>query len=329
MGFDVGLTHRTTPHLVADLIELIVLTRFDNIEQLAKANLSDFISKENLHPEELDDPDPDIGDAEKNDLTDVWVEDVWKQLRYRDLTFANNYPFDVDGNVIKLNPIQTSGMRVYSLLLACSRLRSFPGKYRVLWAKYFTILCSHAMRAMVKDEMIVRIFDANSDDRRNYYGTNLKKALLKLGSELHLHHIHKDECERQESSGDYGIDLVAHYPMGDPASGTLVILGQCGAREKEWPSKRFEGHPLSLKATYSFVVDPYHSLFIPMCFREATGAWSSNSSVSGCLLFDRNRIINLVTKRPNFEKLLETDWFIDFENTFQENLHEEAAHQNP
>ncbi len=320
MGFDVGLTHRKTPHLVSDLVELVLLTRFDNVDQLAKASLADFIGRENLHPEELDAKDPDLGDAEKNDLASVWVEDVWKHLKYRDNAFGSNYPFDVDGNVIKLHPKQTNGMRIYSLLLACSRLRSFPEKYRVLWAKYFTMLCAHAMRAIVRDDMIVRIFDANSDDRVNYYGTNLKSALVKLGEDLHLHHIHKHECELQESSGDYGIDLVAHYPMGDTAAGTLVILGQCGAREKEWPSKRFEGHPLSLRAAYSFIVDPYHSLFMPMCFRESTGVWSNNSKVSGCLMFDRSRIINLVLKRPDFNEILISDWFVNFEKSFQESL---------
>lgn len=318
MAFEVGLTHRRVPHLVADLIELVVLTRFSGIENLAKASLADFLGKEAIHPEELDVLDSGAGDAEKNDSVALWVEDVWKQLKYRDSTFKDNYPFDVDGNIIKLNDNQTDGMRIYKLLLVCSRLRSFQESYRVLWAKYFTKLSSLALGSLFKEEMVVRIFDANSDDRRSYYGTDLRDALIKLGGDLSLHRVDEDECRRQSSSGDYGIDLVAHYPIGDRAAGNFVFLGQCGAQEKEWPSKRFEGNPIALSLAYTFMNQPVHSLFIPLCYRDSTGRWDNGSKVVGCLLFDRNRIINLVSKRPDLNSVVNSDWFNDFEDKFDE-----------
>lgn len=320
MAFEVGLTHRRTPHLVADLLELVLLTKFSGVEYLAKASISDFLSREAIHPEELDDIDAGAGDAERNDAVTLWVEDIWKQLKYRDSTFKDNYPFDVDGNLITLNPVQNDGMRVYKLLLVCSRLRSFAQTYRVLWAKYFTNLSSFALKSIVKDEMIVRIFDANSDDRREYYGVDLRDALVKLGGDLNLHKIDQEECRSQSSSGDYGIDLVAHYPIGDKAAGTFVLLGQCGAQEKEWPSKRFEGHPIALSLAYTFMIQPLHSLFIPLCYRDSTGKWENGSKVVGCLLFDRNRILNLLTKRPDLNDVVNSPWFLDFEEKLEESL---------
>lgn len=320
MAFEVGLTHRRVPHLVADLIELILLTKYSGIESIAKASLADFLGKEEIHPEELDDKAKSEGDAEENDVKALWVEDIWKQLRYRDVAFGDNYPFDVDGNIIQLNANQSSGMRIYKLLLTCSRLRSFAGKYRVLWAKYFTQLSSYALRATLKDEMTVRIFDANSDDRRDHYGTDLREALLKLGDDLNLHFINEAECRRQSSSGDFGIDLVAHYPIGDKAAGNFVIIGQCGAQEKEWPTKRFEGHPMTLQLMYGFMAPPAHTLFIPMCYRDSNGLWDNGSKVAGCILFDRSRILNLVLKMPDVNVVVESEWFLDYEKTFDEAL---------
>ncbi len=168
--------------------------------------------------------------------------------------------------------------------------------------------------------MIVKIFDANSDDRRNYYGTDLRNALIKLGGDLNLHRVDEDVCRSQSSSGDYGIDLVAHYPIGDRAAGNFVFLGQCGAQEKEWPSKRFEGNPIALKLAYTFMNDPVHSLFIPLCYRDSTGKWDNGSKVVGCLLFDRNRIVNLVVKRADLNSVVNSAWFNDFETTFNQAL---------
>lgn len=324
MAFKVGPTHRTSPHLLADLMELVLLTKFNQTDYWAKASLADAISREEIHPEEQDqirkessvDEQEAEGMAAINDKQSVWVEDVWKQLEYRKATFGDSYPFEIDGNTIELSEHFAPPARIYSLLVACSRLRSFEGSIRVEWAKYFATVCADALRALVRDEMEVRIFDANSIDRHGYYGTDLREALIKLGLDLHPHKVDEDECRRQSSSGDFGIDLVAHYPIRDNAAGTMVILGQCGAQETEWPSKKLEGHPVTLTTIYSLVAQPMHSLFIPLCFRDSTGRWGNNSKVAGCLLFDRSRILQLLIKANKVDGILAAPWFEKFEADF-------------
>ncbi|MDR2325100.1 MAG: hypothetical protein LBE51_06800 [Acidovorax sp.] len=318
MSFNVGPVHRRVPHLMADLIELLLVVGYDGCTHLSKQSAEALISASQIHAEEADDAEreeeEDVADAEKNDRISVAMEDAWKILIYRDNFFGDAYPFDVDGQTIRPSSEITEGGRIYRFLLACSRLRSFVGTRRAAWAKGFSYLSAFALRQGLPNKANVRVFDANSDDRKKFYSTDLREALKILGKDLHALSINEVECDKQSSSGDATIDIVAAYPFEDGASGTIAALGQCAAREKEWPSKRFEGHPDTLRAFYQLTHDPLHFTFIPLSYRLSTGEWVQGSKVTGTVVLDRGRILNLVLISDDCTEILESEWFRGFED---------------
>jgi hypothetical protein len=183
MIFKVGELLPNTPHLFADLAELLALINFTGRFDLHKNDLLTITAHSSISLTEVEDEEKAIKlescDAEITDRQERQLEDVWRQLEYRQMSMNELYPFVVQGDTISLKTKLTSIQRVYSFLLACSRLRSFPeaGGVRQQWAKNFAKVSKFAMMALVPNHASVRIFDANSDDRRNYYSTDLRKAL--------------------------------------------------------------------------------------------------------------------------------------------------------
>src|SRR5690606_2938131 len=120
---------------------------------------------------------------------------------------------------------------------------------------------------MVPAHATVRIFDANSDDRRDYYTTDLRKALKILGRDLRVIKVNDDQCDKAGSAGDGGLDLVAVVDFDDGASNAFALLGQCGAQETGWPKKTLEAHPMRLRNYYQMQLDHPAVMFTPVCFR--------------------------------------------------------------
>jgi hypothetical protein len=313
--FTIGPAHRTEPHLLADLAELILALEYDRRTRISKADLQAYVDVAETPAEELDETEAEDGDPVVSSARIArQIDDAWRTLSYRDKAFGRAYPFDVSRDQLTINAELTSYQRVYRLLLMCSRLRSFAKTKRGKAASAFTELAARAMKGLVAPDAEVRIFDANSVDRRKYYGTNLREALKKLGNDLHEGTRMHEECEKQSTSGDLGIDLVAVYPFKDGAATTHAILGQCAARETEWPDKRLEAGPASTKVFTHLLVDAATALFIPVSFRDSSGAWVTSKRVTECILIDRARIISLLQSvEGDGSNLVRKKWFTSCE----------------
>jgi hypothetical protein len=164
----------------------------------------------------------------------------------------------------------------------------------------------------------VRIFDANSIDRREYYSTDLREALKILGRDLRVLSINDGECEKAGPAGDAGLDLVAVVDFDDGASTAYAVLAQCGAQEKGWPRKTLEAHSMRYRNYFQMQYDYPGVMFTPVCFRGSDGVWSDNQGANGVLLADRGRILKLIALGDRWAEIVEADWFIAFENEFTE-----------
>jgi hypothetical protein len=304
MSFEIGVIHKTQPHLLADLAELVLLTRYDDAEELSQARLEQLgkelpLSAEELPDNSIDGEEEEIHAIDQQESSDRAVEDCWAQLEYRRTVYEEYYPFDVDGvRLVWKKGKRTSKQCLYSFLLVCSRLRSFGiAGFPQNAAKAFTHISRIALEALVGPDAEVRIFDANSEDRRTYYSHNLRIAIKKLAQDLGAHNISESEIDSLSTSGDYGLDLVAIHGFKDGATGSFSIFGQCGAQETEWPSKTLEAHPLKFSGLFNCLHQPANLMFIPVSYRTASGAWVATHKTSGCLLIDRLRILQLLNTR--------------------------------
>ncbi|MDX7159825.1 hypothetical protein SJ325_16240 [Klebsiella pasteurii] len=169
------------------------------------------------------------------------------------------------------------------------------------------------MLSLLPKHGIVRIFDANSDDRQEYYGTNLRKALRVLGEDLGVCSSNTKEIAKAPTSGDAGFDLIATVQFPDGQTSNYGILGQCGAQETGWPSKTLEANVLNLSTYFQISFQHPSTMFTPVFYREANGEWVNTRATAGVLLLDRLRIMYLLEKSNQWDAISTSDWFREFE----------------
>ena len=321
IDFDIGDTHPSSPHLFADLAELLLLTGLNGRTSLHANDLESLISHGNISVDEIDEEEDadkaEKSSAESHSRRDRQIEDVFSQLGYRSSAFNAFYPFAVRRETLLFETPLSDEQRLYRFMLACSRLRSFGrGGLPQRWAKGFAKVSQAALRGLLPEYATTRIFDANSDDRQSHYGSDLRCALKKLGAELGVLSINEDECQKVVSSGDAGLDLIASVNLDDGAATAFAVLGQCGAQEKDWPKKTLEAHPMNLRHFFQMQWNYPSAMFTPVCYRDADGAWVDNKSANGVFLADRSRILTLIAKQNDVAKIVSAPWFGEFEAEF-------------
>lgn len=321
MNFEIGELHPNSPHLFADLAELLLLVGYNGRKRLHANDLESLLTTGVINPDEIDEEDTaeqaDRSSAERNSRRDRQIEDVMAQLAYRSGALPECYPFSVSGDALEICDTLTDKHRVYCLLLACSRLRSFGRKgIPQRWAKHFAELGRVALQGLVPPYATALIFDANSSDRATYYGTDLRQALRKMGRDLGVLQINEEECDKAGHQGDAGFDLIATLNFDDGAATNYALLGQCGAQELGWPQKTLEAHALNCRSFFQIQFEYPSVMFTPVSYRTATGEWVNNKCANGILLVDRKRALYLIEAQQKFDTIVKMPWFADFEAEF-------------
>lgn len=318
MAFKIGDFLPNTPHLFADLAELLTLLNLTGQFDLHKNQLAAIKNQEITSADELDFEDIEnavINDAEKSDRFEKQLEDVWSQLEYREGSLGSAYPFVIDGDSISLLSNLNEEQRIYCFLLCCSRLRSFFNYKGLvqLWAKFFTFLCKQAFYELAPKFANIKIFDANSPDRKKYYGTDLRDALPILGRDLGVISVNDNNCKSSDPAGDGGFDLIAVLNFEDGQTSNFGILGQCGAQEKDWPTKNLEAHSLNLRHYFHTNFDHPSVMCTPVFYRDTDGSWVDERPTNGVVLLDRKRLLHMIIKGNHVSNIVNSTWFLQYE----------------
>lgn len=322
--FEIGELHPNTPHLFADLVELLLFINYNGRSKLHSNDIEYLLINKTLSPDEVDDEEEAEmhagSSAAKLARRDTQIEDIMTQLGYRAKAFGDWYPFTVSKDAIQISTPLTNRHRIYRLFGACSRLRSFgrAGGIPQRWAKSFTRISKMAFQGLAPASAISRIFDANSDDRVSYYGTDLRLALPILGKDLAVMGINAKECSAVDPAGDGGFDLVANLNFDDGASVNFSVLGQCGAQETEWPQKTLEAHSYKLRHFFQSQFDYPSVMMTPLCYRNSDGSWVDSGATNAIVLVDRGRMLHLLDLHPLVDQITTEQWFDDFEVQFAE-----------
>jgi hypothetical protein len=328
MAFNIGDLMPNTPHLFADIAELMVLMNLTGNYDLHRDQLVSISRQGTLSVADIDfdafdearESGEELQSREKSQL-----EDVWTQLEFREKFFGYFYPFEVQGNSIKIKGNVSRlcdslppEQRLYCFLLSCSRLRSFENYTSAnLWPKFFTLLCKSALQTLSSDCFNTKIFDADSSDRYSYYGTNLRDALPVLGRDLGVIQVYHRNINKLHHRGDAGFDLVSVMNFGDGTTTNFAILGQCGAQEKNWPDKTLEAHSFNLQHLFhtNFIFPSV--MFTPVCYRDSDGTWVDEKPTNQVVLLDRKRILHLLHHGNHVENIVNSTWFTNYEINFE------------
>ncbi|MGO8096004.1 hypothetical protein [Rhizobium leguminosarum] len=302
---EIGRVAHTRPHLLADTLEIAIA--FGDYHTISMTDAVGIINgsprvEAELLPLDVDDLDDnnysdDLDGSEINAKEQARVEEAIRQIEYRIGVFGDAYPFALDAEVVSLKTDLTEKNKVYLLLLACSRSRSFKhrGAAQKL-ADCFEEVSAACLQRMISPYGRTFMFGPNSQDRKTTFAGGLSAALPTLTATMGMR-LKKDWEKNFGNSGDAKIDLVGVYNFNDTAAGFKVSIAQCAAMEDEndWERKRQEAQLAHRSGSFDFLVEPDAVLFIPACYRQPDGSWINSDKVSNVITVDRVRIINILS----------------------------------
>jgi hypothetical protein len=204
-----GVINDTSPHIIADLFEIMAL--FER-RPVSRSDVETYLINEagKAVADELDD-DAGAGasSAEKNEKYQKLSEDVFVHLSYRKAVVGDWYPFVVNHDVLEPKPdLTTERIGIYASLLVYSRLKMVSKSRQVTWAGNFEQLSVEAVRGMFPDWEVIHFGKGGAD--RATYGQKLKLALPKLAKHMKDLPVQAYIDEISENDvADSGIDIVA------------------------------------------------------------------------------------------------------------------------
>ncbi len=305
MNLSIGRIQKTKPYLFADAIE--VACAFGGESPVSKTDAFSLIQNAVAPGEEsldVDEPDldddnvaDDAGGVEINKRIQSYIDECFRQIEYRTREFGDSYPFAIEGESVSLKTALAPSQKLYLLLLASSRIRTFS-KYSGMkqrLADAFEMISKSCLKNIVPSTAEVIGFGPNSADRNSKFGTNLVEALPKLAEFMGMN-LKNDWQSHVKPQGDLGIDLVGVQKLDDNQGGWSVFLGQCAAHEEaeSWHKKRAEAKIEFYSYAFSYSVQSQAVLFIPVCFRQPNGRWAEERYTDAVILMDRVRILRQI-----------------------------------
>ena len=289
---DYGLINDRSPHLVADLCEIMCyfeereVSRSDIEAILADRGGAGLLSDLDLS---------NLDSAETNERTQELSEEVFRHLGYRRRAFGTYYPFAIEGEILVPPEQVNQRQKSYAALLAFSRLKMFPPADRVSFAADFEVFCSEASLGFTGTWKVIH-FGTGGRDRADF-GNKLKDALRKLAEVLkETPNVNEINSLSEQDVGDAGLDIVIYKEWVDDARAVPAYFGQCAAQQTNWPTKKYESNPSSFENYLNFFHKPGTIMFIPLCFRSVDGTWV-NSDGHQTILVDRKRLLDLIEAR--------------------------------
>jgi hypothetical protein len=159
------------------------------------------------------------------------------------------------------------------------------------------LVCRHALQAHLGSRFQVHGFGtAVGADAKRYDGT-LWENVKKLASDLRIEVVAKEEELKKNYSGDNGLDIVAWAPMGDRATGLVVLFAQCASGSR-WKAKQGEPSEDRWRRVLQFTAPLVNVTIIPYCYRRPDGSWYIDYQLSHGVLIDRLRLIEALQHSP-------------------------------
>jgi len=292
------------PYLLADYIELRCLVNADRT--ISKADVWDIIQERRDLGEDTDEFNGNNSDLQdemaslpalRKDKMALNVDDWFKHLQYRRGAFKEFYPFFLseNGNALSCYKRMTLKHKLYVFLLLSSNLGYINKWHRNALTSSFEMASSAALQSYLPKEAKVYVFGKNSSNTGRYSG-KLWYKIQKLAQDLKESVICRENEFDPVDTGDNGLDVVGWVPLGDSARGFLTVFGQC-ACTLEWVSKQHSSSEPSWADVITLKAQLNNLIFIPYCFRDATGAWHRERDIKKSILIDRLRMVYLLRKK--------------------------------
>jgi hypothetical protein len=272
-------------HKKCDYIELLALLSSD---ELYKDDfLSRFYRESSDRCEDSENEQASIDDGHQQELVNLF-----EILQYRSQLYAEDYPFDVNSEMIKLKENISTKQKLYIILLSCANLTTFEKSLQYHLADEFEHITYCAIRQYLPSSFQVKKLGSNSD-----YTGNTRKKLNDLGRDINL--PTEDEQINAISiraNKEKGVDLVAWHSFIDNLPNTIILLIQC-ACGRDTLHKMYEPAAYMTYFNFSkFQKQPIISLATPksVVIKSNFIKQMSEVAMGDILFFDRLRLMELI-----------------------------------
>lgn len=258
---------------VADWIELSLSTGGDRFSKAGIGSLIESVTGE--------------------EPTEVFLSSLWRELSYRQQLYINPC-FDVQDRTVEPRPdIQPPPEYIACLILS---LYGVQGTTQVP-AKLFERLTSRAVKQYLCGNAVVFGWPSDTDNNAGEIDeSRIKHKIKKVAEDLN-----EKFCEAPPNRfNDRGVDVVGWIPFKGKRPGQIIVLLQCFAG-RDWKHKI----PVPLEAWCQYIHwgnNPVRGFAVPTIIPERD--WHEGSTDKG-ILFDRPRILNLVSNADEDEELRE------------------------
>lgn len=277
-------------HYFCDYIELIVLC--DGEDGVSVSDIYDRF----LEDERIQEIGSDNG-AEANEKWISKIEDWFSEIEARIFAYGDHYPFELLDRRLKLKSVQTDENLVYLGLLLCSSL-SYLDKTDI-FTSAFEYLSFCATKNYLPKIAEVHIFGVSSKNNLRYTGS-LEKKIRKFAVDINESVSSKPNVFRDRDNGDGGLDIVAWVPFESDINldKKQLFVGQ-SASGLNWKDKQASVD--RLKNYINLATAPLNVLYVPFDFRDSERQFSENYLITSDLIFDRYRLIKLLTPDVVFD----------------------------
>lgn len=280
----------------ADYLELLCLASKDH--ELSASDAQDrFLSPETddlIDPEGNDDSETSLDGLSLDGKQAKWekrLSDYYNICKHRAAFYKDRYPFEVSSDFIKCRDGFSREQQVYLFLLFCSNLPVLSRSDRTFFTSSFERIAKAALEKVIPSSSICKAFGKGSEAIPAYAGQIFDK-ITKLAEDLGCSVKAKKSDYASTDTGDTGLDLVAFQKFGDAANRFPLIFCQCTC-EADWFHKQCESSFNSWKSKIDIWQTFLNFVFIPHCYRNASGDWHAESEIyQDVVLFDRFRILN-------------------------------------
>lgn len=224
---------------------------------------------------------------------ETFLSGLWRELSYRQQLYVNPC-FQVQERTVEPQP-DTQPPPEY---VACLILSLFGVQGTTqLPAKLFERIASKAVKEYLCGNAVVFGWPFDPADNAGAEDEpQIKRKIKKVAEDLS-----EKFCESPPARfNDRGVDVVGWIPFEERRPGQVVVLLQCFAG-RDWKNKL----PVPLEAWCQYIHwgnNPVRAFAVPTIIPERD--WHEGSTDKG-ILFDRPRIVNLVSKAEEDRELTE------------------------
>lgn len=265
----------------------------DSTESIIEAETNE-LEDDEYEIDEIEAGLPGLRISESRDKEERELDDLFRHLSYRESAFREFYPFMIghDGQTCYRHASLSEKHKFYIFLLLASNLNYFPRRHHIL-TRTFEIVSWAALREFLPNSAEVHLFRPIGEMRRKHthYKGNLWNRMKILADDLRERLIVEERHVSSRDTGDGGVDLVGWVPAGDNLTGGLFcVFAQCACTD-EWVTKQNSSKVDAWRLKLTFTSPPSNMIFIPFCFRNASGEWWRPQEISQSILVDRVRLV--------------------------------------